>query len=104
MAKAEQATKKVARPIQYDEVKIVTLELSWEEALFLSAVTGKIGGNPESSMRIHSDSIRNALSSIVGRRHFTQSAWKNEEPLGLYFSDYTNVENDTVDLNNVSAW
>lgn len=104
MAKAEQTTKKIARPIEYYEVKVVTLELSWEEALFLSAVTGKIGGDPENSMRFLSDSIRNALDSIVGRRHFASSAWKNEEPLGLYFSDYANAENDTIDLNNVSVW
>jgi hypothetical protein len=100
MANAKSQIKKVARPIEYDEVEMVTLELTREEALFLSAITSKIGGNPDNSLRSLSDSIRNALESVVGRQHFADSAWRGEEPAGFFFANNTNAEEDTT----TSAW
>lgn len=75
MAEASKETIKVAKPIEYEHREVVNLQISVEEAQFLAAMMGRVGGSPENSMRKYSDSITKALKPIVGARKFSEDAW-----------------------------
>jgi len=75
MAEASLNKVQVARPVVYDTVDEVNLRMSLSEAKFIAALMSRVGGNPENSMRKHADSIIDALSPVVGRRHFTNDCW-----------------------------
>ncbi len=66
----------------------VILELSQDEAETLLGVTGGIGGDPETSRRKHTDSIRYALGRELG---YDASAKVRDEMDGIkdiiYFKD-----------------
>lgn len=63
MASAHTHIRKVEK-IEYVVEKVVSLELSPEEAQTLTGVLNRIGGSPTSSGRMHTDAILDALSGV----------------------------------------
>lgn len=63
MAKATKATERVEKVV-FEDKEVITLKLSREEALALSAITSKISGCPETTPRAYFDNIRNALEEL----------------------------------------
>lgn len=102
MAEARKETKQIPRTVIYDKVEVVTIELTQEEAMFLSALTSKVSGCPIESMRKHSDSIRDALIPVVGERFFNRNAYFdnafNWERAGVSMRQHADVYSNTYDV------
>ena len=56
----------VVEKIIYTKVASYVLELSGEEALTLACVLNNVGGSPEHSLRMYTDSIQSVLLKQVG--------------------------------------
>jgi hypothetical protein len=106
MAEAKEMNKKVPRQIiVHDDVTVVNLELSVEEAKFLRAVMNKISGSSQ-GLRGIADGIGTALQAVVGSQYFTADCWfdndyyRDGKRCGLSFGKETSVENHiSTDLN-----
>lgn len=103
MAEASLENIKVIRPVVYDTVKRVNLQLSLEEAKFIAAIMSRMGGSPENSMRGLGDSIARALSPIVGRRSFTKDCWFDngynwDKNAHFSFANDTNADEHTEEF------
>lgn len=91
MATATKTTKLVERPVAFDRVDVVTLELSKDEAAFLVDVMDRIGGPAASTRRRYADEISDSLQAAGVRGKGTEDVdaenraiWFNEKPAGLY--------------------
>ncbi len=95
MAEATISTKTVERIIRVPEDE-VTLTLSKEEAKYVVALLGKVGGDGDGVRKIGTN-IRTALISAVGKWYFRRNAIKS--PSALRFNEGFHADNSfTTDV------
>ena len=85
MAQAERTTKTVQHVITTEE-PVIILELTPEEAAGLKCMMQRIGGNPDNSIRKHSDAINDAL---VGAGITWQKTSCHDNADSIYFKEDT---------------
>lgn len=95
MAEAKEINKKIPRQITvHDDVTIINLELTKDEAAFLKALMGKIAG-PENGLRGIAKDISTALHAVIGPRYFVGNWWfENQGPRSMAFGRDTTVEDN----------